>query len=413
MGGQQFCGAGVLIDTRGLDRVLELDAARGLVTVEGGIQWPALLHHLQDAQQGATHPWGIFQKQTGADRLSVAGALACNAHGRGLNLRPMIDQVERIEVVGPDGIAVQASRTERAELFTLAIGGYGLFGVITRVQLRLRPRVKVRRVVEIGETADIIERFEQRIRAGYLYGDFQFATDGSRDSFLRRGVFSTYEPVPDDTPLTENPTRFNPEDWSRLTFYSHRYKRRAFAVYTSRYLATSGQIYWSDSQLSAAYVDGYHADIDRALKARVTSTEMITELYVPRAALATFMEDARVALRQRQANVIYGTVRMIERDDESLLAWATQRFACIVLNLHIEHTPTGLETGAVTMRALIDAAIAYGGSYYLTYHRWATRQQVETCHPRMAEFLRLKRQYDPTEVFQSDWYRHHMQLLNA
>jgi len=140
---------------------------------------------------------------------------------------------------------------------------------------------------------------------------------------------------------------------------------------------------------------------------------MITELYVPRAALATFMEDARVALRQRQANVIYGTVRMIERDDESLLAWATQRFACIVLNLHIEHTPTGLETGAVTMRALIDAAIAYGGSYYLTYHRWATRQQVETCHPRMAEFLRLKRQYDPTEVFQSDWYRHHMQLLNA
>ena len=88
------------------------------------------------------------------------------------------------------------------DLFRLAIGGYGLFGVITRVQLRLRPRAKVERVVTLGETADIMERFEQRIRDGYLYGDFQFATDETRDSFLRRGVFSCYRPVAPDTPLT-------------------------------------------------------------------------------------------------------------------------------------------------------------------------------------------------------------------
>ena len=44
-------------------------------------------------------------------------------------------------------------------------------------------------------------------------------------------------------------------------------KRRAFQVYSTRYLETSGQIYWADSQLSAAYVDDYHADLDRALGA--------------------------------------------------------------------------------------------------------------------------------------------------
>ncbi len=411
MGGQQFGEAGVLIDTRQLDRVLAFDPVHGLVTVEGGIQWPALLRHLEDAQPDAAQAWGIFQKQTGADRLSIGGALACNGHGRGLDLRPMIAQVERITLVDARGELVVASRDERPDLFALAIGGYGLFGVIVSAQLRLRRRVKVRRVVVLEETASIIERFEQRIEAGHLYGDFQFATDGARDSFLRRGVFSTYEPVPAATPLTRNPTRFHPEDWARLTFYSHRYKRRAFEVYTSRYLATSGQIYWSDSQLSAAYVDNYHADIDRALRSPVKATEMITELYVPRAALAAFMEGARTLLRERQANVIYGTVRMIERDHESVLAWATERFACIVLNLHVEHTPAGLEDAAATMRALIDVAIAHRGSYYLTYHRWATRQQVEACHPRMAEFLALKRAHDPDEVFASDWYRHHVRMF--
>ncbi len=140
-------------------------------------------------------------------------------------------------------------------------------------------------------------RFGERIRDGYLYGDYQFATDSRRDSFLRRGVFSCYRPVPVETPLTENPTRFNPEDWARLTYYSHRYKQRAFNVYSKRYVATSGQVYWADWQLSAAYVDNYHADLDRALGGP-RATEMITEIYVPRERLEWFMEDARRSFDQ-------------------------------------------------------------------------------------------------------------------
>ncbi len=413
MGGQQFGEASVLIDTRALNRVVAFDGENGVIAVEGGIQWPELVEALHRVQEGAPRQWGIYQKQTGADRLSIAGALACNAHGRGLNLKPIIEQVESFDLVGPDGELRTCSRVEHPDLFRLAIGGYGLFGVVTRVRLRLRPRVKVRRVVEIGQTASVMHRFEERIRDGYLYGDYQFATDSSRDSFLRRGVFSCYQPVSSDTPLTADPTHFGPEDWARLTFYSHRYKRRAFDVYSSRYLSTSGQIYWADSQLAAAYVDNYHADLDRALGSKVKATEMITELYVRRSHLPAFMEDARLALGRRGANVIYGTVRLIERDDESYLAWARDRYACVIFNLHLEHTPQAIEAGADAFRDLIDLAIRYDGSYYLTYHRWARQDQVEACYPQMREFLTLKRQWDPDEVFQSNWYRHYRQMFEA
>jgi FAD/FMN-containing dehydrogenase len=126
--------------------------------------------------------------------LSLAGALACNAHGRGLNLKPIIDQVRAFDLVDATGTLRTCSRTENTELFRLAIGGYGLFGVVARIELTLRPRVKVRRVVEIGDTVDIVDRFEERIRDGYLYGDYQYATDSGRNSFLRRGVFSCYQP---------------------------------------------------------------------------------------------------------------------------------------------------------------------------------------------------------------------------
>jgi FAD/FMN-containing dehydrogenase len=413
MGGQQFAENALLVDTRSLKRVIALDEDTGIVTVEAGIQWPELVQELQRRQIGRRREWGIVQKQTGADRLSLAGALACNAHGRGLAMKPIIDQIESFDLLDAAGEVRICSRAENQDLFRLAIGGYGLFGIVTQIRLRLRPKVKVRRVVMLAETDGIIQRFEERIRDGYLYGDYQFATDSSRDSFLGRGVFSCYQPVPDSTPLTANPVRFNPEDWARLTFYSHEYKRRAFEVYSERYLATSGQIYWSDSQLSAAYVDGYHADLDTATRAWVPATEMITEIYVRRQELAAFMEEAARELRDRDANLIYGTVRMIERDDESYLAWAKERYACVIFNLHVEHTLEAIDDAAAAFRALIDLGIAHGGSYYLTYHRWARPDQVEQCYPQFRKFLELKRQFDPDERFQSTWYRHYRDMFGA
>jgi len=411
MGGQQFGSGMLLLDMRGLNRVVGLDSQSRVIEAESGIEWPELLSGLEQLQTGRPEQLGIFQKQTGADRLSLGGALASNVHGRGLTLKPIISNVESFELMNAAGDLVSCSRMQNAELFRLAIGGYGLFGVVTSVRLRLRPRVKVRRVVKIADLHTIPDAFSERIRDGYLYGDYQFATDSHRDSFLRRGVFSCYQLVDVSTPLTDNPTRFHPEDWARLTRYSHTNKPLAFDVYTKRYLATSGQVYYHDWQLSAAYQPGYHADLDRVMHAKVKATEMITEIYVPRPALVNFMEEARGVLREHKANVIYGTVRLIEQDDESFLRWARESWACVIFNLHVIHDPIGIEAAGRAFRALIDLAIQYGGNYYLTYHRWATKRQVEACYPQFREFLALKREYDPSELFQSDWYVHHKNLL--
>jgi FAD/FMN-containing dehydrogenase len=404
MGGQQFAEGACLLDMRDLSRVAGFDAGRGVIRVEGGIEWPALVGFLATAQHGRDAAWGIVQKQTGADNLTLGGALACNAHGRGLTLRPIVDQVESFDLVGPDGVVRHCSRQSHAELFGLAIGGYGLFGVIAGIDLRLRRRVKLRRVVEIVRADDLMPHFDDRIRDGCLYGDFQFAIDPRTDDFLRTGVCACYEPVAADEPLTADPIRFSAGDWTRLTCWAHSEKRRAFEFYASRYLETSGQVYWSDAQLAASYVEDYHLEVDRALACHPGS-EMITELYVPRPRLAAWLADARRLLRELRADVIYGTIRLIERDDETVLAWARERWACVVLNLHVEHTAPGLARARETFRALIDLAIAHDGSYYLTYHRWATPEQLQRCYPRFDAFAAAKRRIDPGGVFQSNWWR--------
>lgn len=411
MGGQQFCNGGLVFDTRKLDRVLHLDAERGLVEVEAGIHWPALINYLESAQTGVESPWAIAQKQTGADRLSIGGTVSANAHGRGLRMRPFIADIESLRIVNARGELIECDRIRNAELFSLVAGGYGLFGCIYSATLRLTRRQVLERVVEINSIDELTGRFESRIADGFLYGDFQFAIDPASQDFLSRGVFSCYRPADRNAQPPGRQRELSMNDWRQLITLAHTDKSRAFKHYSEHYLATSGQLYYSDRHQLADYEDGYHRWLDAALGADHHATEMITELYVPREKLAGFMADVAEDFREHGVDLIYGTVRLIERDEESFLAWATQSWACVIFNLHTVHTPEGIAHSADAFRRLIDLAIQYGGSYYLTYHRWARRDQVETCYPRMCRFLQLKRHYDPEERFQSDWYRHYRDMF--
>src|SRR5215475_3669113 len=175
---------------RRMNRILQLDSERGIVEVQSGIEWPELIDGLLAIQHGQAQPWSIIQKQTGADRLSLGGALGSNVHGRGLTLKPIIGDVESFTLMDAEGTLRTCSRSENAELFRLAIGGYGLFGIITRVRLRLMRRTKLERVVRLIEVDALMPAFTERIAEGYLYGDCQFSTDMSSEGFLKTGVFS-------------------------------------------------------------------------------------------------------------------------------------------------------------------------------------------------------------------------------
>ncbi len=407
MGGQQFAAGCALVDMRGMGRVLSMEHGRGLVTAESGITWPALIDGYLAMQRAAApgmEPrWGIAQKQTGADDLTLGGALAANAHGRGLTMPPIVADVESFRIVDSHGALLQCSRGENAELFSLAIGGYGLFGIVTDVTLRLVPRVPVRRVVRMIDIDDAVNAARRRVEAGFTYGDFQFDIDPSSREFLTKGVFSCYEPVPGAHPPAQV-TELAPQDWERLLLLAHTDKPAAFTRYAQHYLATDGQLYWSDTHQLGTYLNGYHERIDAALGSPCRCSEMISELYVPHERLIDFLHAAARMLAGRRADVIYGTIRLIRQDSETFLPWARSDQACVIFNLHVRHTPEGIDHAAGSFRALIDLALERSGSFFLTYHRWATRGQLLAAYPQLPAFLGRKRHHDPAGTFRSDWH---------
>jgi FAD/FMN-containing dehydrogenase len=363
MGGQQFGRATIHVDMTGLDRVIDFDRESGEVEVESGIQWPQLVDWLEKEQGTGSRPWEIVQRQTGADRVCVGGALAANAHGRGFAKKPIVEDVLAFTLMNPSGELLRCSRTENSDLFRLAVGGYGLFGPMTTVRLKLGPRRRVERVTDTVETKDLARHFDERIADGFVSGDLQLTTDLDSEAALREGISVCDRPVADDAPNGSSSSS------SRLT-----------------------------------------RDPDESDEPP-NSSEMITEICVPRGELPVFLEDVRADFLEHDVTPVRGMVRLIERDDETYLPWAKDRFACVTFGLRVDHDRRGLKKAPDDFRRLIDRGLERGGGYYLAYHRWAARRQVLAGYPELPEFLRLKQEHDPEERFQSEWYRHYRTMF--
>jgi FAD/FMN-containing dehydrogenase len=417
MGGQQFAQGGLQLDMRAMQQVLHADGERGLLRMQAGAMWPDVIAAARAMPHApGSAPWAIRQKQTGVDLVSLGGSISANAHGRGLGLQPLGGDIEDLQLLLPNGELRHCSRNENAELFALAVGGYGLFGVICSATLRLSPRQRVRRLVDVLDLEDAQVAIWRRIEQGCTYGDFQFVIDADDPRFLTRGVMACYEPVSSAAPCTPAPTpaampaELSREDWLSLLRLAHVDKAAAFRHYAQHYLGTHGQIYDSDTLQLATYLPDYadlvHAASTLPPHAPVKETLVIGEHYVPFAHIGRFMRAAQAVLRGRQAEVIYGTIRAIAQDTTSFLPWARQPSACVVFNLRTPHTEQGLARTASAFRGLIDAALKLGGSYFLTYHRHATARQLLRAHPKIRAFAARKQALDPQGLLCSDWWRH-------
>ena len=411
-GAQQFGTDMVLVDTTKLNRVLSFDQKNGLLQVESGIRWTELLRHLEQTQINVVSPWGIRQKQTGTDLLTIGGTLSANAHGQGLSYKPFIGDVEAFLLLDANGVMHNCSRNENTELFRLAIGGYGLFGVIYSVTLRLVPRKKVERIVEEMDIDRVIPAMQKAVSLGYPYGDFQFNMDERSDGYLKQGIFSSYKPAAVSAVLAATDIHLRERVWLDFAYGVHVNKGDTFAKYVEYYKKTSGDVNWSDVWQASTYIENYHKIIDSRLHSPHAATEVLAEIYVPKESLSKFIQDVRQDFLKYKVNLIYSTVQFIERDDESFLPWAKESYACVIFNLHTVHTPEGIESSVRAFRHLIDLAIKYSGSYYLTYHKFAQREQILACYPQFLAFLQLKLKHDPDERFQSDWYRHHKKMFD-
>jgi decaprenylphospho-beta-D-ribofuranose 2-oxidase len=137
-----------------------------------------------------------------------------------------------------------------------------------------------------------------------------------------------------------------------------------------------------------------------------SNTDIIQEYYVPIKNFVPFMDEFRTILKDDKMNVISSTVRYVKANDETYMAYSPKEDSFAIIQM----SNVGLSKAAQvkaekTTQKLVDAAIKNGGTYYLTYQPYPTREQMRKAYPNTDLFFQKKLQYDPTELFMSEFYK--------
>jgi glycolate oxidase len=148
--GSGMCGqvvpvqGGIIMDMRGLNRIIEINAPDGYCRVEPGV--------VDDDLNKALKPYGVFYPPTPASSViaTIGGEIANNASGgRSVKYGAARDAILSVKVVMPNGELLSFGSTTRVAasgyaLERLMVGSEGTLAVIVEACLRFVPIPKLR-----------------------------------------------------------------------------------------------------------------------------------------------------------------------------------------------------------------------------------------------------------------------------
>jgi decaprenylphospho-beta-D-ribofuranose 2-oxidase len=330
-GGHVFYKDAVVLDMTRFNKILQLDTARKLITVQSGATW-------EDIQNYANEHGLAVKVQQASNIFTVGGSLSVNAHGRDPRFGPVIETVESFRILLADGRIVRASRSENRELFSLAIGGYGLFGVILEVDLSLTDNVVYeKRTVEL-DYGDYLAFFKREVRGNPEVGLHYAWPSIASEGYLRTLLVSTYY-------------RSNREAEGIFALKEERFiPITRFFLSLSRKGQAGKDLRWAlQRQLGDRPGSSKLVSRNNAMRPEVlfleydspTDTDILQEYFVPMERIASFVDALRTTVDAHKVNLLSATIRYVPGNGEAFLSYAPQDSFAVVLYINQELSDRG------------------------------------------------------------------------
>lgn len=141
----------ILVDCRSYNQILAFDGTTGVVVAQAGCTIAELLSYIV--------PQGWFVPVTpGTKYVTLGGAVANDVHGKNHHhVGSFGHYVKSLDLFRSDVGTVHCSTEHNSELFVSTIGGMGLTGIITKIELQLLPIVSSRVVQRTIPTSSLVE----------------------------------------------------------------------------------------------------------------------------------------------------------------------------------------------------------------------------------------------------------------
>jgi decaprenylphospho-beta-D-ribofuranose 2-oxidase len=391
------CDGGVVISTAKLNRIIDLDPGTGLVTCEAGVSLEQLMV--------AGLPAGWFVPVSpGTRQVTVGGAIAADVHGKNHHVAGSFARhVRSFEIVLPGGEARTVTEQSDPSLFWATAGGMGLTGLIARATVQLkrvatsRVRVDTVRTADIDQTMAVLTEHDRRYGYTVAWSDSLARGGNLGRSVITSGDFA--EPADLSPADAEDPFAFHPG--TRLGVPA------GFPPgLINRYSVTLANAAW----------------YRKAPRSRTGEIQAIGPFFHP---LDGIRNWNRVygpgGFRQYQYVVPFGAEAAVRRSYELVSQARAPSFVTVLkrfgpgdeglLSFPMAGWTLALDFPARTpglaglLGSLDRLVVEAGGRVYLAKDSRVPADVLAEMYPRLAEFRKLRAEFDPAGILASDLSR--------
>jgi FAD/FMN-containing dehydrogenase len=416
MGAQTLISNGLIIDTRNMNQIINLDAQNFLLTVQPGILWSDVIYYLNN------YGFSPITLQSYSS-FSVGGSISVNAHGITSD-RTLADSIKCIEIVNGDMTIIRCDRNMNGELFSLILGGYGLFGIITTVTIKIIPNVKLDTVMLKLNTYNFNKVYQKVLLDKTVSVKFaRINVTNMNDITLY--VFKKIKDTQYNNELmSDNPNQMSKINqliykWmlpnpgiQKMRYYFESFVSGPLDANTNNSLTRNQLVYESADALANLYEPIF----------KLNKTHVLQEYFIPTRQFVNWLIYLRYMfidsniLRTyifNKYSLLNITIRYVKKDNTSFLAYAHEDVYAFVFYYRIEKTDSLDNYLHFIHDNLANYAIYLGGSFYLPYRHHYDLRQLNIAYPNIENFVLLKEKYDPRFIFNSQWFIMIRKLLDS
>lgn len=394
MGGHTMYPNGIVLNMRPY-KEMQIDTVNNVLTIGSGALWEDAIHYLDKYNKSIA----VMQAFSS---FSIGGSISVNGHGWQKDLPPISSSVISFTLLNHNGEILNCSRTENQELFSLVIGGYGLFGIILDVKLKVIENEELQFKYVRLSPENYIKNYKKFVsnnpKVTLVFGrlrisDKQFLEEATLNYFEK--VDKKPEPLSTEIQKTESSKRLV----FRSTVNSEYGKRLRWDLETGMNKVSQNETFSRNNLLNdhVSLIENKNAG----------STDILQEYFIPERHFTAYINELKTILPNKHIDLLNITIRGVHQDNDSYLNYAKENvFGFVLLFNQKKNEKDEIEMKKLTQQ-LANIAVKYEGTYYLPYRLHIDKKTFQKAYPKGEEFFKLKLKYDPNEIFKNKFYEHY------
>ncbi len=368
------CTDGVMVDMTGLQRVISVDKANGLATVQGGAKLHPLFAEL------AAHGFGI-ENQGDIDKQSITGATATATHGTGAKFKNVSAQIVSARIVTATGEVLEVSEGDD---YLAARVSLGALGVISEVTLKVVPLFTLHREDELRPLSTTLERLDADVDGN---DHFEFFVFPYGETALTR-----------TTRRSNEPPRPGPAWKKRLGEGLENAGLNVICRTGRQFPSTAPRLNRLLTSLMSPSSVQDHGWRVYASARNVKFTEM--EYAIPREHAQEAVQRVIDLVRRRNLPIMYPLEVRFSAPDDAFLSTAHGRETCYIA----VHQFSGMEFETY-FRAVEEIMDSYEGRPHWGKRHYQSAATLRERYPDWDRFIAVRDRLDPNRVFRNDYTR--------